>query len=421
MMKKNILCIDDVDTNLFTIQSVIEYMAEDQYNVLIAISALEGLKILLKEKIDLILLDVMMPEIDGFECAKIIKSNKKTKDIPIIFVTANNDDKTIETCFNVGGDDYINKPYNPTELLSRMRFHLKSREQDKLIMKEKEYTRSILDSQDNLVLVTDGCLDLTVNNAFLDFFSVTSIEEFTLKHDYLSHTFLEEEGYFSLALVKGQITWTEEVMKRSIEEDLLVKIKQDKKEYIFNLKAKSFSDQYIITLTDITQISQLSLEYKHEASHDSLTQIYNRHMFNRLIDMKMTQAKENANPLVFLLLDIDFFKAVNDNHGHLVGDDILKHLSRLIQSHTRENDLFARWGGEEFVLAFDVDLSKGLEIANHLREYIEKEPFHIAKKITCSFGITQFQGNDTLDSMILRADKALYQAKENGRNQVCHA
>ena len=137
MMKKNILCIDDVDTNLFTIQSVIEYMAEDQYNVLIAISAREGLKILLKEKIDLILLDVMMPEIDGFECAKIIKSNKKTKDIPIIFVTANNDDKTIETCFNVGGDDYINKPYNPTELLSRMRFHLKSREQDKLIMKEK--------------------------------------------------------------------------------------------------------------------------------------------------------------------------------------------------------------------------------------------------------------------------------------------
>ncbi|MDB2562546.1 diguanylate cyclase [Sulfurimonas sp.] len=421
MIKKTILCIDDIKTNLFTIRSVIEDLAYELYDVVIALSASEGLEILLKQDIDMILLDVMMPDIDGFECARMIKSNKKTKDIPIIFVTANKDDDTIEQCYQVGGDDYVNKPFNHTELLSRIRFHLKSKEQDSLLQMEKDYVQSILDLQENLILVTDGRDNLNGNNAFLEFYNVQSMEDFQKKQICICDTFLEEAGYFHTGQVEVGLNWVDEVIKRSKIEDVLVKIVVDNKEYIFNLKGKAFFDQYIVTLTDITYMSQLALEYKHEASYDALTQVYNRNMFNRLVDIKINAAKDKDISFVFIIFDIDFFKSVNDKYGHLVGDDVLIKLVNIIQAHTRESDLFARWGGEEFVLALDTSIEKGFSIANNLRSFIEENVFDTVGQITCSFGITEFQKNDTLDSMILRADTALYEAKENGRNKVCQA
>ncbi len=294
-MKKNILCIDDIKTNLFTIASVIESADENRYKVFLAQSAHEGLNILIKEKIDLILLDVMMPDIDGFECAKIIRSNKKTKNIPIIFVTANNDDKTIENCFNVGCSDYVNKPFNHVELMARISFHIK-------------------------------------------------------------------------------------LFQREVD------------------------------------AKQREIELSLEANYDSLTKIYNRKMFENIIKTKM----DNQNrPLVLIMIDIDYFKRVNDTYGHLVGDDVLKAITILIKKHIRADDLFARWGGEEFILSLDVNINEGVKITDTLRSFIEKEKFDVINSLTCSFGITQFKANDTLAKMIKRADIALYRAKQSGRNRVC--
>ena len=417
-MKKTILCIDDIKTNLFTIQSVIEDLADELYDVVLAQSANEGLNILLKQKIDIILLDVMMPDIDGFEAAKIIKSNKKTKNIPIIFVTANKDNKTIENCFKVGGDDYISKPFNHTELLARLSFHLRLKEQTEQLNREKEYVQNILNLQENILITTTSKKIINVNNAFLEFFSYKNFRE--VKNNYSSN-FIEEDGYFSLSLVDKESNWIDEITKLSKDNDVLVKLLKDENEHIFNIKVSSFADQYIITLTDITQISQQSLEYKHEASYDTLTQVYNRNMFHSLMKEKISAYKENHKPFVFIMLDIDFFKKVNDNYGHLVGDDVLINIAKLIKNHIRTNDIFARWGGEEFVLSFDVGIERGVEIANNLRNIIENHNFDVIKNLTCSFGITKFKDNDTLDSMIKRADEALYEAKDSGRNRVCQA
>jgi diguanylate cyclase (GGDEF)-like protein len=120
-----------------------------------------------------------------------------------------------------------------------------------------------------------------------------------------------------------------------------------------------------------------------------------------------------------MILDIDFFKKVNDTYGHLVGDEILKSVSALITKHIRAEDTFARWGGEEFVLVLNVGLEKGFEIAENLRKYIEVETFNEVEGLTCSFGVTEYKEKDTLNSLIKRADKALYEAKESGRNKVC--
>ncbi|WP_324170558.1 diguanylate cyclase [Sulfurimonas sp.] len=418
-MKKTILCIDDTEENLFTIKSVIDTVASNNYELILCNSAHEGLDILLRQRVDLILLDIMMPEIDGFSAAKMIRSNKRTKEIPIIFVTAKKDDETIEECYKLGGVDYINKPFNHIELLSRISFHLELKNKEVELKKEKNYAQGILDFQENIIVVTDGKKATSVNSALLDFYDMDSIESFIDTHKCISFSFIEENGYFSLALLKIPSMWIYEVMKLSVNEDVVVKILQNEVEYIFNLKANVFTDKYIVTLTDITQLTKISLEYKHEANYDALTKIYNRNMFHKLIDAKMLDSKKYKRPFIFILLDIDFFKNVNDNYGHLVGDKVLQRLSALIHKHIRSNDIFARWGGEEFVLALDVGLEKGIEIANSLRKHIELEVFEEVKSITCSFGITEHKEDDTLEEMIGRADTALYEAKEKGRNRVC--
>ncbi|MDF1874891.1 diguanylate cyclase [Sulfurimonas sp. SAG-AH-194-I05] len=419
MMKKTILCIDDIQTNLFIVQSLIEDFADDLYEVVLANSANEGLSILLKKKVDLILMDIMMPEIDGLQATKMIKSNRKTKKIPVIFVTAKNDDETIGKCYKVGGDDYINKPFNYVELLARISFHLASREKDELLLQEKEYAQSILDLQENLILVTSGKKDTTVNKALLNFYDVTNIDEYRIKNQCICEKFLREDDYFSLDKVTSPDSWVEDVIHLSKQEDVLVKLLKDETEYIFNVKAQLFNGQYIVTLTDITQVSQLALEYKHEASYDSLTQVYNRNMFHRQMERRLAIAYKEESIFVVIILDIDHFKLVNDNFGHLVGDDILISIANLIKAHIRDDDLFARWGGEEFVLAFDVEINKGLEIAENLRAFIEKKEFDVIGSITCSFGVTAYRQNDTTDLMIKRADDALYEAKDTGRNKVC--
>lgn len=419
MIKKNILCIDDIKTNLFTVASILESADEERYSVSLAQSAKEGLEILLKKKIDIILLDVMMPEVDGFECAKIIKSNKKTKHIPILFITAKSDGETIKECYRVGGDDYINKPFNHIELLARISFHLKLQEKEEMLIRDKEYVQSILDLQENIVVVSNGVRVQDANRAMLDFYGVHSLREFRRSMQCICDSFLQDEGYFHLGLVDKDEIWIDKIVAKSDNEDTLVKINKEGREHIFTLKAIKFHDLYIITMTDITKISHLSKEYEHDANYDKLTQIYNRNMFHKLMDTKIFMSQEEHKRFVFIIFDIDFFKKVNDVYGHLVGDDVLAKLSKTIKKHIRDGDIFARWGGEEFVLVFDVGIDKGEEIAESLRKIIEQEEFEEVGKITCSFGITEYRDGDTLDTMIQRADDALYKAKEGGRNRVC--
>ena len=416
---KNILCIDDIESNLYTLKSVLDSSTKELYNVMLSNSADAGLNVLLREKIDLILLDIMMPEVDGFACAKMIRSNKKTKDIPIIFVTAKTDDQTIEECYGVGGNDYLMKPFNNVELLARVNFHLRLKEDSELLKKEKEYNQNLLDLQENIIFVTDTKELLSANRALLDFFHLNSLKEFQLNHKCICESFIQDDGFFSLDMVQEDKSWVDELMELSTKDDVLVKMIQDEQEYIFQIKASKFLDKYILSLTDITQISQQSQQYRHEANYDELTQIYSRNMLHRVMNKKISDQQEEKYSFVFMIMDIDFFKKVNDTYGHLVGDEVLKSLTALIKKHIRTEDTFARWGGEEFILVLNAEMNKGLEIAENLRNFIEVEHFDTVKNITCSFGITEYREKDTLDTLIHRADDALYEAKAIGRNRVC--
>ena len=416
---RNILCIDDIESNLFVLESVLQDDKNESYNVLTALSAHAGLDILLRSKVDIILLDVMMPEVDGFLCAQMIKSNKKTKDIPIIFVTAKKDDDTIDKCYAVGGADYVNKPFNSVELLARVSFHLRFQDKTRLLEEEKKYVQNILDLQENLIIVTDGKKALNANKALLNFFGLRNFSEFQSNHVCIDSALIKEDGYFHLDSAKKNSAWIDEVVELSKKEDVLVKIKGASKESVFTLKITNFNDFYILNLTDVTKISKLSDEYERAANFDNLTQIYNRNMLHSLLNKKINSKREKEDGFVLMMLDIDFFKKVNDAYGHLVGDEVLKGISQVVKKHIRADEIFARWGGEEFVLVVNVGIQQGMKIAENLRKYVEAEDFGVAKEITCSFGITEFMENDTLDTLIKRADDALYKAKETGRNKVC--
>ena len=152
---------------------------------------------------------------------------------------------------------------------------------------------------------------------------------------------------------------------------------------------------------------------------DSLTGAYNRNMLNVALPSEMERAHRHKVPLAIILLDIDHFKCINDTHGHQEGDRTLVWITKRICTQLRDSDLLFRWGGEEFmVLAPNADLEAAYLIADRMRREIEQSPLVPAGIVTCSLGCSQFRHDDTTDSFIQRADRALYIAKENGRNRV---
>lgn len=166
------------------------------------------------------------------------------------------------------------------------------------------------------------------------------------------------------------------------------------------------------------QDSNLKLELL--STVDPLTGAYNRRYFIEIFKNKTQKAVRRKEDIALAVLDIDFFKKVNDSFGHHVGDMVLTDLTKLIKKHLREHDVFARWGGEEFVILLpNCDAEHAFETAERLRMSIASHLFDEAGHQTCSFGVTQFFADDSLTTALARADAALYQAKSTGRNKVC--
>lgn len=160
-------------------------------------------------------------------------------------------------------------------------------------------------------------------------------------------------------------------------------------------------------------------ELKKLATTDNLTKLSNRAKFYEVIDREVERFKRHGQPLSMLLFDIDDFKTINDTHGHNVGDEALKSLTRLVAAQLREIDYFVRWGGDEFIIvAPDTGIDKAAALAERARKVVEAHTFQTAGRFTLTFSVTQFKAGDTVDSFLKRADRGLYRAKEAGKNRV---
>lgn len=170
---------------------------------------------------------------------------------------------------------------------------------------------------------------------------------------------------------------------------------------------------------DITERKRTEEHIHQLATMDSLTGLANRHEFTRVANLEVQRSQRHGNPLSLIMYDLDHFKRINDSFGHSVGDEVLRTVSEIARQTVRDTDLVGRWGGEEFmVLLPQTPLVDAAVLAERLRQAVDDYHFPSVRHVTASFGVAGFRPEDALDRLLLRVDKALYRAKENGRNRV---
>lgn len=189
--------------------------------------------------------------------------------------------------------------------------------------------------------------------------------------------------------------------------------------YRFSKGLQRIFDSYRTTQQDyLEKLELLNKTLKRQSRTDALTQIFNRRYFNVQLTREFSRAIRYKSRLSVILLDIDYFKIINDTYGHLAGDMVLQEIAQLIQDNIRKSDILARWGGEEFaILAPGISIGQALQFAEKLRQLVEGNEFSIDRQVTCSFGVSSYVSQDDEDAFLQRADTALYQAKQTGRNR----
>ena len=240
---------------------------------------------------------------------------------------------------------------------------------------------------------------------------ITSNNSLSLQHKYndqqvlLNSRFIDEFDWY-LVVLQTELPGSNKLVKA----------------LFLNLAICAVISTVVLVLTNRT-ISFYQKDIETMASKDKLTGLYNRHALDMLFKQVLLDLKRHPTDLSLLLLDIDHFKQINDTYGHLAGDAILKHIAELISQRLREVDIVSRWGGEEFLIILKgCDIKTATNKAEELRLGIMNNPLSYEKntiECTASIGIAVYEEDDGSDDMINSADRAMYKAKEQGRNRVC--
>jgi len=380
----------------------------------------EGLELYEQHHPDLVISDIKMPLMNGIDMAKAIK--ERDPDQAIIFTSAHSDSSFFLEAIDMQVDGYILKPVD-LKILDR-----KIEKLHKQIRFQKEYelqkiiTEEIAYLQGNMLVVLDENGEkIFANRRFLSFWNVSSIDELDAKGYFMNQRFVKKEGSF-YPCCKDQNTWLEEI--RALEPGKRVVSIMDMDEEVRSYKIDIIdvkeSGHTIIIFYEITDIVLEKEHYREKSLLDELTQLANRSMFNHRLDVEIQSALHQHRELSLILFDLDHFKGVNDRHGHLVGDEVLRELSAKMRTLVQEDELLARWGGEEFVVLLpDTGVEGAKHLAEKMRHAIEKSHFAHGEELTCSFGISTLSEKDeTSITLFRRADDALYTAKMRGRNRV---
>ncbi|AAL02859.1 PleD family two-component system response regulator [Rickettsia conorii] len=444
-----ILVVDDIEPN---IKLLTAKLLKEYYTVLTANSGKEALAILKKEKIDIILLDVMMPEMDGCEVCKTIKTDPETTHIPVVMVTALSDIDDRVKGLEAGADEFLTKPINDTALfvrlksLSRMKSlidELKLRNSTNALlgvinieMHDTFADKKILLINDDVVQaknIKQMLLKLTQNvKVISNSDELDIINEYTPDLVIISSTLENDDPLRISVILRGKAEISGVVIILQIDEDgmpLVVKGIElgindyfvypiEESELLARIRTQLRRKQYQDNLrNDLEQSVNLAVK-------DGLTGLFNRRYFDIHLKQIIEKTNKESIKLYLLMCDIDNFKHVNDTYGHQAGDKVLTIVSRILKNTLRVTDLIARFGGEEFtILLTDIDISKAIATAERIRVKIEYMNFHIEDQIeplktTISIGVTKYKKEESIESFIERADKAMYEAKTTGKNKV---
>jgi diguanylate cyclase (GGDEF)-like protein len=300
-------------------------------------------------------------------------------------------------------------------------YHFYTKEKERAIEEKTKYFYRILDTLQELVIITDGERLSYANKKFFEYFSdYSSLEEFFKEHECVCDFFVEEEGFLS-SVVDGK-RWTQYLIENE-GKSFKVKMQYKGHLYIFQVKANRIaSNEYSVILSDITEEYLQLEELKKMAVRDPLTGVYNRYLFEKIAKEMIEESEIFGTDLLFVMIDIDYFKKINDMYGHDRGDEVLKEVAAIIKRHFRSSDPVIRIGGEEFLIIVQTkSIERIIQILEELKYDIERHKFEgIEEKITVSIGVAKYHSGESVEELYKHADEALYESKAAGRNKITY-
>ena len=452
-MTARVLVVDDVPANVKLLEA---RLSAEYFDVVTAMSGQEALAICERAECDLVLLDVMMPDMDGFEGCRRLKSSTLTHHIPVVIVTALDQSSDKLRGLEAGADDFLTKPIPELALTARVRSLSRLKMvTDELRMRAVTSRDIGIESPEREALADTGRGGriLIVDDRPASYERIAAMlsteHEVEVETDANRALFHAADGNFDLLIISldlenfdglrlcSQLRSLERTrnipvlgvtepdnnarMVRGLEigvNDFLMR-PIDQNELLARARSQVRKRRYTERLRDNVQ---MSIEM---AITDALTGLFNRRYMESHVATLVEQAAARSKPLTVMVLDIDYFKSINDTHGHDAGDDVLRDFALRIKRSIRGIDLACRYGGEEFVLVMpETDMAVAAMVAERLRRRIAAEPFSIQKgaksvPVTISIGIAGLRDkDDTAASVLKRADQALYRAKRDGRNRV---
>ncbi len=381
----------------------------------------EGYEMFCNHKPDIILTDIRMPVKDGLEMIKEIRSiNHK---VPIIITSAYQESEYFMDAISLGVNGFLLKPINKDKLHNLLYDLAKTVIYEKECEAQNQVLQNILNTNTNLLMITKDNKITYANKTFLTFFASDSLTQFQQYHTHILNTFVKSDNYLHKGMVQEGENFIDFALNLNDAQRVVsIMDYQNFTPKTFNLKLARIdeeTDSYLWNFIDITDISLEKIQIKKDAYFDKLTDIYNRRKMEEIITYELVQQKRYDSPFSFIMVDIDHFKKFNDTFGHDIGDEVLIEFAKTVKENIRNSDTVARWGGEEFVvLLTNTTLDDAMNVAENLRKAVSLTTHKIAGSVTASFGVTEVIKDDSIELMFKRADKALYIAKENGRNRV---
>jgi diguanylate cyclase (GGDEF)-like protein len=379
----------------------------------------EGLELYKLHNPDIVVTDIKMPKMNGIDMSKEIKKiNSKQS---IIVTTAHSESNYLFEAIKLQLDGYILKPVDKKILKNKILDIVQYQEIKKEIKKNINLMNEIANLQDNLLMVYDDSKNIIfLNQMFLDFFMINNKAEFIEKYHTICNLFVKHKDFYTC---KDKDIYCSKDFENFSDDKRVVSLIDYRsmvtKAFLVNIKNIESSKHKVYTFTEITTITTKKNEFEKKAFVDELTKISNRAKFNKILAQEIIDYKVTNDHLSIIFFDIDHFKKFNDTYGHQIGDNILTELALLVGVNLRDTDLFARWGGEEFVILLPkANINSAVMIAESKRKLIENHIFKDDLKVTCSFGVTCMKNDDNQESFLKRVDEALYKAKESGRNCV---